>query len=279
MSYRIKRVAHLTGINPTTLRAWERRYGLVAPDRTPKGYRLYSDADVQMLRGIKELVDSGLAIGEAVEVVRRAPRTASEIDFPAVRAELREALLALDRPGALRVAAHVAGLPPEALVDRVYLPLLEDVGDSWEHGQATVAQEHFASGFIRDRLGSLLEGLSTENGAREAVVAGLPGDRHELGLMAAAVHLEAAGWRAVYLGSDVPLDDLADVLRTRRPDLLCVSVVRRMTPEEFEAAARALVEMCVDATEVCIGGSGIPAGVAPKGVRLCQDFSEMLPDD
>jgi MerR family transcriptional regulator, light-induced transcriptional regulator len=128
MSYRIKRVAHLTGINPATLRAWERRYGLVSPDRTDSGYRLYSDEDVAMLSRLKALVDDGLTIGEAIVRVRRGAGGFSA-DAGArvheVRFRMVEALLAFDRRGALDAYEEVASLPPERRVEEVLIPLMQ----------------------------------------------------------------------------------------------------------------------------------------------------------
>ncbi len=281
MSYRIKRVAHLTGINPATLRAWERRYGLVAPDRTSAGYRLYSDEDVAMLSRIKSLVDEGLTIGEAILRVRRGPGSLpADLLGPAVhevRFRLVESLLSYDRRGALDDYQQVASLPAGRRVEEVLIPVMHDVGDLWERGEAGVCEEHFASAFVREKLMGILENLDSGSArGPEALCAGVPGEQHEFGLLGAAVHLAIRGWRLVYLGPEVPLDELHRVLHARRPALFCTSVVNRMAAADFRALVRALRAAAPPETEVVIGGRGAPGALHVEGVRVARDFSQLL---
>ncbi len=281
MSYRIKRVAHLTGINPSTLRAWERRYGLVAPDRTGSGYRLYSDEDVAMLSRIKTLVDEGLTIGEAISRVRRGteplPADASGPSMRDLRLRLLEALMSFDRRGAVEAYQEVQGLPPERRVEELLLPVLRHVGDLWESNECGVGQEHFATAFVRGKLADIIEDLDT-GAARgpEAVCGGVPGELHECGLLAAAIHLATRGWRVVYLGANVPMDDLRRILHQRRPALFCTSLVNAMSIGDFRALAHALREAAPPETEVVVGGPGVPMPyVGAEGVRVAEDLSEL----
>lgn len=281
MSYRIKRVAHLTGINPATLRAWERRYGLVAPDRTGSGYRLYTDEDVAMLSRIKVLVDEGLTIGEAISRVRRGseplPADAGGPSMRDVRFRMLEALLSFDRRGALEAYQDVMRLPPERRVEEVLLPVLRQVGELWEANECGVGEEHFASAFIREKLAGIIEDLDT-GAARgpEAVCAGVPGELHECGLMAAAIHLATRGWRVVYLGPDVPMEEIRRILQQRRPALFCTSIVNAVGVADFRSLAHALREAAPECTEIVIGGPGVPGPFASaEGVRLTDDLSEL----
>jgi DNA-binding transcriptional MerR regulator/methylmalonyl-CoA mutase cobalamin-binding subunit len=271
MTYRIKRVAHLTGINPATLRAWERRYGLVAPDRTGSGYRLYTDEDVAMLSRIKALVDEGLTIGEAITRVRRgAEPLPADFAGPSVRearARLLEALLAFDRRAALEAYDMVATIPPIRRVEEVLLPLVREVGDLWGCAEIGVAEEHFASAFIREKLAGIMEDLDTGAGrGPEAVCAGLAGERHEFGLMAISISLATRGWRVLYLGADLPMDELQRVVQQRRPALLCTSVVNAMGTAEFRRLVRELRDMAPPETEIVIGGPGLPDSTTVLGV-------------
>lgn len=263
MSYRIKSVAALTGIAATTLRAWERRYDLVAPRRTDSGYRVYSEEDVATLTQVKALVDRGYKVGEAVEMVRRGapplpPADIAAEELTSICGELLERLLELDRSGAVQIYDRLAALPFDRQVDEVLLPLLREVGERWHRGDATVAQEHFTSVFARGRLVGMLESLS-DGGRRdrEVVCAGMPGEVHEMGLMAVAIHLAMRGWRVVYLGMDVPLDDLRGVVRSRAPELLCSSVILRRPAGECLEMARTLRDLSPESTLVVLGGAGL----------------------
>lgn len=281
MSYRIKRVAHLTGINPATLRAWERRYNLIAPGRTDSGYRVYTDDDVAMLTRIKRLTDEGLTIGEAIARVRRGtapiPADVSPGALAQVRTELRDALLRLDRNTALGVYERVAGLSPERRSEEVLLPVMREIGELWEAGGAVIAQEHFASAFVREKLVGMMAEL--DSGAApgpETVVAGPPGDRHELGLMGLAVSLAANGWKVLYLGSDVPLEEMRRVVRDRKPAMLCTSVVMRMDHDAFHEFAAALRSLAPRETAVVVGGAGVPAVNGNCPVRVAPTFGDIL---
>lgn len=282
MSYRIKRVAHLTGINPATLRAWERRYNLIAPGRTDSGYRVYSDEDVAMLGRIKKLTDEGLTIGEAISRVRRGsaplPPTAATPDLAEVRRQLRDALLRFDRQGALGAWERLLHLPPERRAEEVLLPLMREIGDLWQDGAAVVAQEHFASGFVREKLAAMIAEVDTGVApGPEAVCAGVPGDPHELGLMAAALRLAGGGWKVVYLGANVPWDDMRRVVAERRPALLCTSLVMRTSVVGVRESAERLRALAPRETSVVVGGAGIPAETEPvRGVRFAQTIGDVF---
>lgn len=282
MSYRIKRVAHLTGINPATLRAWERRYGLVAPDRTHSGYRLYTDEDVAMLSRIKALVDDGLTIGEAITRVRRGtgplPSDAGGPSVREARFRLLEALLSFDRRGALDAYEEVLCLPPDRRVEEVLLPVLREVGELWQAGECGVSEEHFASAFVREKLAGLIADLDTGAGrGPEAVCAGIPGELHEAGLMAASIHLATRGWRVLYLGTNIPVEEVRRILQQRRPAMFCTSVVNAMSVADFRRLSRELRDAAPADTDVVIGGPGVPPPFASEpGVRCAEDLSDLV---
>jgi DNA-binding transcriptional MerR regulator/methylmalonyl-CoA mutase cobalamin-binding subunit len=282
MSYRIKRVAHLTGINPATLRAWERRYNLIAPGRTDSGYRVYSDEDVALLARIKHLTDEGLTIGEAIARVRRACAPLSP-DAPApdlaeVGLQLREALLQLDRQGALTAYERLAHLAPERRAEEVLLPAMREVFDLREQGEAEVAQASFAAGFVREKLAAMISEIDTGVApGPEAVCAGIPGEPHEFGLLACALRLAAGGWKALYLGPDLPFDELRRVAAERKPAMLCTSLVARHEAREVRELAERLRSLAPRGTTVVIAGGGLPERVEPvDGVRFAHDLADIF---
>ena len=282
MSYRIKRVAKITGINPATLRAWERRYNLIAPGRTDSGYRLYSDDDVAMLSRIKQFTAEGLTIGEAIARVRRTlsplPADAQAPELSDVRAQLRDALLRFDRAGALSGYERLGHLAPERRAEDVLLPVMREIGDLWQDGTAVVAQEHFASAFVREKLGGMIAELDSGVGpGPEGVCAGAPGEMHEFGLMACALQLAAGGWKVLYLGPDVPLEETARVVKERKPALVCTSLVLRRGAGECGEIATELRRTSPRATTVVIGGAGVAPETQPvDGVRFARSVGEMF---
>lgn len=282
MSYRIKRVAQITGINPATLRAWERRYNLIAPGRTDSGYRVYSDEDVAMLSRIKQYTAEGLTIGEAIARVRRTlaplPAGAGAPELDDVRAQLRDALLRFDRAGALGAYERLGHLAPDRRSEDVLLPVMREIGDLWEEGTAVVTQEHFASAFVREKLAAMIGELDSGVApGPEGVCVGVPGELHEFGLMACALQLAAGGWKVLYLGADVPLEETARVLKERKPALVCTSLVARRGAGECGELAAALRRAAPPGTAVVIGGAGIAPDTRPvDGVRFARCVREML---
>jgi len=267
MAYRIKSVAALTGLTTSTLRAWERRYGLLAPERSRGGYRLYTDNDVARLTRIKSLLDNGFKVSEAIALVEReapplAPADSSSESLDRIRADMLEALLQMDRPRASLISQRLASLPFERRIDEILLPVLRDVGQCWLNGDANVAQEHFASAFVREKLTGMLSELDAgPTSGPEAVCVGLPHEHHEIGLLALGVHLALRGWRVTYLGADLPLEDLREALEMRPPRLLCTAMVQMCSGPQCEEMMRNLRAAVPADTVVVVGGSGIPASL------------------
>lgn len=280
MAYRIHSVATLTGIPATTLRAWERRYQLVSPERTESGYRLYSDRDLSTLLQVKTLLAQGLKIGEAVLRVHPDAGESPADSLPAARADMLDALIAYDVAAAEAVAQRCEAVAPHRAIEQIYMPLMREVGEQWSCGKVNIAQEHLVSMFVRRRLIALLAATETQAPEqREAVLVGAPGEAHELGLLAVAVHLAAVGMRVTYLGLDVPLNDLEKTLRQRRPALLCVSVVRPRPADECLRIARSLRRIAPSRTQVFLGGGGIPPEArcaAGDGVHLVETVQHLL---
>lgn len=285
MAYRIKSVAALIGLSTSTLRAWERRYGLLSPGRTASGYRVYTDEDVARLTRIKSLLENGFKISEAIALMKceapsLTPSNAPSESLEEIRSELLESLLALDRSGATRVTERMTALTFERRLDEVLLPVLRELGDCWVRGEASVAQEHFASAFIREKLIGMLHELDSGTaGGAEAVCAGIPGEAHEMGLIAAAIHLSLRGWRVIYLGMDLPYEELETVLAARRPALLCTSLMRSRSPEEYSEIAHRLDTIAPERTVVVMGGRDVSVAdrdELPSRVRLAHDIPTLL---
>ncbi|HET9509390.1 MAG TPA: MerR family transcriptional regulator [Gaiellaceae bacterium] len=223
---RIGEVSRRTGVSTDLLRAWERRYGLLQPDRAEAGYRLYSEADVARVARMQELLRDGLAAAEAARQAGGEPEPAAPRRDADIR-RLAESLARFDDTAAHeafdRLLADFTGL---AVLEQAVLPLLRELGERWERGEASVAEEHFASNLIRGRLLGLARGWDRGGGPR-AVLACAAGERHELGLIAFGIALRAHGWRVTYLGADTPPETLAVAVAAIAPAAVVVVALDR----------------------------------------------------
>lgn len=282
MGYRVKTVSAMTGIPRGTLLAWERRYEILEPDRSPSGYREYSEADVAVLKRLKALVDDGYSISEAVTLVKRpvapepvvprGPRAAGDLPDAILRA-----LFAFDRAAADRLVPRLGQVSFGAAIDDVYVPVLRRLGDAWARGDITIAQEHFASGFCREHLLAMYHGLAGAPAHGLSIACATPpGERHELGLLVLALRLALAGHRVVWLGADLPVDDLCAYLANHRPRFLCLSVTQQTSRDALLALARSIRAGAPPSTEIVFGGAGLAGLQGPlmEGVSVCASFPE-----
>ena len=263
---RIGELSRRCDVSPELLRAWERRYRLLRPARSPGGLRLYSEADVGRVQAMKRNLDAGLAAAEAAR--RPAPGqqgVTSAVSATALRAELTAALDDFDEPAAQALLDRLlAAATLDTVLGEVVLPYLRDLGERWVRGEASVAQEHFASWLLRGRLMGLARGWGLGAGPL-AVLACLPGERHELGLIAFGLTLRSRGWRIVYLGADAPLDTVETVSRRLEPALVVLSGVSSKRVEAVAGELRALAER----RPVALGGGAASSGLTDLGsVRL-----------
>jgi methanogenic corrinoid protein MtbC1 len=249
--YTIKRAAELTGISVATLRAWERRYGVVSPVRSAGGYRLYGPDDVRALAIMNSLVAEGWSAREAAaETLRRlsardagggsgsprppagrAPRAAALRSGGRYQSEDADAFVRaaerLDAASATAVLdARFALGRFEHVVDDWLMPTLELVGDEWARGRLTVAGEHLVSYAVQRRLAAAYEAASGRADGPTLLVGLPPGARHELGLLAFAVAARRAGFATVYVGADLPADDWVRAIEARRAAGIVMAVPR-----------------------------------------------------
>src|SRR5271166_6527979 len=228
---RIGELSRRAGVSDHVLRAWESRYGLLQPVRSAGGFRLYSEADALRVGRMQAHLARGLSAAEAARAVlgedsragadpgraggpHRAPPEAG-----ALAGDLRQALDAFDEPAAQAVLDRlVSDLSLAAVLRDVVLPYLAELGERWERGTASVAQEHFASNLIRGRLAGLARGWGNGHGPR-AVLACPPGELHDLALLVFGIVLNRNGWRIDYLGMRTPVAEPTRTVDARRAPL------------------------------------------------------------
>jgi MerR family transcriptional regulator, light-induced transcriptional regulator len=268
---RIGELSRRVGVSPELLRAWETRYGLLRPSRSQGGFRLYSDEDEARVRLMRMYQERGLSAAEAAGLAASAEPAASEAPAEAdgrVVADvqrLSDALDAFDEAGAhAAFDSLVSALSVDALVSQAVIPYLEQLGSRWERGEASVAQEHFASNVIRGRLLGLARGWGQGTGPR-AVLACAPSEQHDLPLVCFGLALRARGWRITYLGPDTPVETLAELVSVLRPRVVVVSV---SLPERLEPALPALRRLAAKTRLVIAGPGATPESVKKARAEL-----------
>ena len=258
---RIGELSKRSGVSPELLRAWERRYGLLQPSRSTGGLRLYSVDDLERVRRMRQHLADGVAAAEAAALVSR-PAPPGEAAAPAAAAarELAEALDAFDEPRAqAALDTLLAAATVDALLTEAVLPYLRDLGERWQRGDASIAQEHFSSSIVRGRLLGLARGWGRGLGPL-ALLACVPEERHDLGLIAFGLALHARGWRIAYLGADTPLETIDGAARSLAP---AVVVLGAATEDRVDAIAGELRDLA-KLHRLALGGSGVTGGTATE---------------
>lgn len=238
--YTIKSVSSQTGIRPVTLRAWERRHEVLTPYRSDNRYRLYSDRDIAILRWLKNRVDNGVSISNAVselrtmnnqdlwpEAVPTAPtrQVGVRSNPPSHYAtRLAQSLMQHDEltsADLLREAHSIFDLMTVCV--EVITPALVEIGEAWYNGRIRVTTEHFASSFLRGKLLALLQAYPSRRNAPYILLGCAPTEQHELGSLMLSVLLRSYGYRVEFLGPDVPIEDLVDYASYEHPAMIVLS--------------------------------------------------------
>ena len=288
--YKIKTIANMTGFNPTLLRAWERRYALLDPKRTPTGHRLYTPEDLRVLRRVRVLLDQGRSIGEIVaqgrprllSVNAQSPPlqpfpsgespTPKAGEFPLME-EMREgilrAALELDDIGVQKILDQAfATVSPAKVLEQLVTPVAQEMGRMWANQIASVAAEHLLTACIQRRLQRLIELEGTRAGRFDAICCGFPDEFHELGSLALTYHLQLLGIHVVYLGTALPFDDLARAIQIRQPRWVLLSVTRVTLLEVHKPALIQMLQSLGQAVRVVVGGSAIRPSDHPELTAL-----------
>jgi MerR family transcriptional regulator, light-induced transcriptional regulator len=273
---RIGELSRRLGVSDHVLRAWENRYGLLQPVRSAGGFRLYSEADVLRVRRMQAHLSRGLSAAEAARAVLGEDgeaRMEAELDHvPATAGELygalRRALDTFDEPAAQAVLDRlISDLSLTTVLREVVMPYLSELGQRWEQGTASIAQEHFASNLIHGRLAGLARGWGDGHGPL-AVLACAPGEFHDLALMVFGIVLNRHGWKIDYLGSNTPVEELARAVDARQP---CLVVVAATSPETLEPLTEQLTVLAQRVVLVLAGPGATPQLAAAVKARLVSD--------
>jgi len=262
---RIGELSRRSGVSVDLLRAWERRYALLSPSRTPGRYRLYDEQDVVTVARMVRHLGEGISAAQAARMALAEPRGAgAPADIAASSRELREELGgALDDLEEARAQAVLDSLLSRFSLETVLregvLPHLRELGERWERGELMIGQEHFASAVLRGRLMALARGWGMGAGP-VALLACLPGDQHDIALICFGLALRGYGWRIVFLGADTPLDTVRQVAASVRPELVVLSSTLPGRAEELLGDLRDLA----GSWRVALAGAGVTGELAER---------------
>ena len=275
LTYPIGAAARLTGLSPELIRAWERRYGAVEALRTPGGTRRYRATDLERLSLLKAAVAAGHRIGQ---VARLDPAELEErargSEAPA-SSRLEESLWAIERLDGVEaqrlLSTQLSALGPARFAREFALPLVREIGDRWEDDRLSIAAEHLATGVLRSMLGSALQPTASSLLGPRVVFATPTGERHELGLQMAALTALGAGANPIYLGAELPVEELLDSVRIADAAALALSLVA-LPSHRAERVVRAIRDGLPDDIHLWLGGAAASAIEPRTGV----DFIDSL---
>ncbi|MEB3299589.1 MAG: MerR family transcriptional regulator [Candidatus Sericytochromatia bacterium] len=294
--YKMSSVARLTGFSPMLLRAWEKRYDLLSPVRSPKGHRLYTDRDIQVLRRVKSLLDEGRSIGEiaglGVEALLAEPlpvpprhESSARMLEPLVEpgpggapSAMIDALVERLVQGAVQMDEFAietaldqafARYSVTVAVENVIRPATIRIGELWHEGVCSVTGEHLASQAFTRRLHRLLDiSRNRDTSLPYVVTACFPDEWHEFGALLVAFYISQAGARVLHLGASVPFEDLERALGKLDPQAVYLSVMRSPIFLQHKEALLGLARRWGDRVGLHVGGQGVQPDLELKGAGI-----------
>lgn len=272
--YPIKVVSQMTGLSVHVIRAWEKRYNVVEPDRTDTNRRLYSEEDIEKLRLLNDASHLGHNIGSL------AALTLSELKnlLAKEKSNLSETKVGLNSSSSVNRVEEIltecietvkdydakklesillnasAKLTQPVLIEEVVIPLVYKIGDMWHEGEIRVANEHLASSVIRSFLFNLLESYPLNNSAPVLISATPRGQEHELGALIAGVVAAASGWKVVYLGTNLPAEEVGAVVSYLNAKVVAISLVYPSDDPSLPKELKKLKQILPPGVSIIAGG-------------------------
>ncbi len=290
----IKVVALRTGLSPHVIRIWERRYKAVTPDRTPTNRRTYSDGDIDRLILLKHATEAGESIGQIAglsdDELRELVNISVEYPPPAVSVNnsgktgeyLEQSLKAamdLDSDDLERILREASSeLTQPVLLEGVLEPLMLKIGDYWREGKLRVVHEHMASAIIRTFLGNMIGAYKPSQSAPILIVTTPSGQNHEFGALMATITAFSVGWRAIYLGPNIPSEEIANAVQRVKADAVALSIIYPADDPRLATELRKLRNMLGDKIEILVGGrskNGYSEILEQIGVTMVENLAEL----
>jgi len=226
----IRTVSELTGVNSITLRAWENRYGLIEPIRKASGHRLYTQEHIDLINRVVGLLDRGMRIGQVkADVLSGGDSESGLVDerqnnWRKYINSMIAGIIRFDERALERAYADaLSHYPVRSVTEKLLSPVLKELGERWASGQGSIAEEHFFGFYLRNKLGARFHHRSQNQTGPKLLMACLPGDLHEIGLLLFALDASDHGFQTILLGANMPLDEFPDAVKKTGSDALVLS--------------------------------------------------------
>jgi MerR family transcriptional regulator, light-induced transcriptional regulator len=285
-AYTIRELENLSGIKAHTIRIWEKRYGLIAPQRTSTNIRTYCDSELKKLLNISILNRNGLKISKIArlsseEIVRKINQYTQDLSSTENQIEsLSIAMIDLDEFKFEQVLARaVIQFGFEEAVTKVLYPFLVKIGLMWQTGSVNPVQEHFITNLVRRKFFVALDGLvAQERSGMPVFVFFLPeGEMHEIGLLFSCFLAKRRGFKTVYLGQSLPLNDLSEIVRMREVNYLFTTMISSYNGHHLTNYLETLSERFMNKI-VFISGSQLAHyhGYLPDNIRILESPEQFI---
>ena len=272
--YPLNKVSKKTGLSSILIRAWEKRYGVVTPQRSESNRRLFTESDVEKLNLLKTATQNGHSIGnvaklsirELQDLVLREEKDQTyyfEKSVPdnykiKIQNQIENLLNAVNSLDSQKLSSRLNYLSIEfsnsVIIEEVIIPVLKKIGELWEEGEIRIVHEHFATSTIRNYLAKFInESLTPEN--RKTIVIVTPAEQfHELGAVISAAVAVSEGWRISYLGANLPAEEIAYAVNHLKASVVCLSLIYPNDDPDIEKELKKLKELIPQETKIMLGG-------------------------
>lgn len=263
--YNTKAVVQETGVPADTFRAWERRYGIPNPHRTNGGHRLYSEREIAVIRWLRDRTGEGLTISQAIALMansndpslspQHTSRDTEPHNWERLSHQLISSFIEFDEKQADYILSEAFALYAfdDVLAHLIY-PTMVDIGELWHQGKISIPVEHFATQFVQRKLLSIFNTYARNQGRGLIVIGCAPSERHEMGILLLAISLVRQGWRVVYLGAQIPQEDLIQTVKKIQPNMVCLSASQQHTAQEIVEIGHVLRALGPSAPHFGFGG-------------------------
>jgi DNA-binding transcriptional MerR regulator len=283
--YLIKDLENLTGLKAHTIRVWERRYDLLSPDRTDSNIRHYNDHDLKKILNVNLLYSSGLKISKIAcltdeEIISKAAEIIAKGEAGAAHSvdELIDSILAMDKNAIENILDRL--FETKGLIEMytgTLRPLMIRIGQLWQLDTMNISQEHLFSNTLRDFVIAKTSKISRVETGKKALLFLCEDEEHELPLLLYQYLILDKGWRCVYLGQKVPIEDFEQAYFQVAPDMVVISMIKSTSSKQFKNRLKQLLEI-VPEKNLCLSGSNTITYLdhIPKKVAKIHSMSDFV---